>query len=155
MTEHYRIKIKLNNIEIEVESQDKDYVDDKINTYIKDFVKKGVAKPEESKGPPVFTGKKPSLQELYKRISPKSGPQKALTVAYYYEIIDSKKVFRKDIYEAYKKIRFNPKNPSDTVGKAISPNSYLMDGEEKDTIIVTETGIKLIEEKLTKYEATG
>ena len=156
MAEHYRVKIKENDFEIEVESSSKKYVDDMLKKYFDSkspehddpctpIVKSGKPKAERS-------GKQLSIQEFINDVKPKSGREYVCAVAYYKETYEgAKEFFTKDISEIFQSIKYKSANVSNDVSRARS-KGYLMDGTSKKSFQVSSTGQKFIESKLEANE---
>lgn len=161
MDNHFRVRIKKNDFEIEVESTEKDYVDSKVNEFYGDLTKHSPSLPvktnQDGNGkqnllPTTITPKETSLQEFVKRVKPNSGPEKAVTIGYFVEKIQNKGLFYiQEIKEGFSKIKFPHSNPSDTVSKA-KASGKIMEGSEKGSYILTQTGESWVEERLSQNE---
>lgn len=158
MDAHFRVRIKRNDFEIEVESTEKDYVDSKFKEFYEDLTKNfsslpATPKNEDNGKQPPLTPKETSLQEFVKRVKPNSGPEKAVTIGYFVEKIQNKGSFHvQEIKDGFSKIKFPHSNPSDTVSKA-KANGKIMEGPEKGSYILTQTGESWVEERLSQNES--
>lgn len=148
MAEYYKIRIKRGDSEIEVESHDKKYVEEKVSKFLSlDGDKKTKQSPEKELSRKTG-GKKISLQEFLRKVNPETGPKGALTICYFFEKNEGQEeVKTSNITGNFKKIRKPFKNPWDAISKA-KDQGLLMDGNSPKHVLVTQTGEEWVENRL-------
>lgn len=162
MEKNYRVRINCNGYEVEVESTERGYVDEKIEEYLEE-AKKFSSSPSQEGEKGFSNGQKLllpsngikniSLPEFLRKVKPKSGPEYAITIGYFVEKIQNKDAFfMSEIKDGFTKVKFPHSNPSDTVSKAKS-SGKIMEGPEKNSYILTQTGEAWVEERLSSNES--
>jgi hypothetical protein len=154
MNEFYRVKIKTNDFEVEVESSSKEFVLEEIKkahanttSFRENLVKHNKDTPPPMHANPKSEEKKLSLGELYRVVQPKGAPEAVTLVTYYKEKFEGQpEVTSKDIIDSFRSIKFKCTNTTVAISRAKS-NGYLMDGSSSKTFVVTNTAEKMIEEK--------
>lgn len=159
MTSSYRLKIKFGEIEIEVESTDEDFVNQNFDNLRREYVALLESDSRDSgvkstKGPDSANAKSVnksmSLAEFVRLIKPRSGTDYAVTLGYYIEKITGKEEFTGgDIRSKFIEVKYKHSNPSDTISKA-KATGRIMDGHEKNSYILTQTGEQWVEERLER-----
>jgi hypothetical protein len=153
MNDIYRIKVKYEDIEIEVESTDADYVEKNFEKIKAEFLNNSASIKTEKQGPTgevpnLKSGKGMSMAEFVRIVKPKSGTDYAVTIGYYVEKIQSHGSFSgTDIKNGFLQVKFQHSNPSDTINKAKSTGK-VMDSQERGSYVLTQTGEEWVEERL-------
>jgi hypothetical protein len=156
---HFRVRVRKAEIEIEVDSSDKDYTEAKLRELLVRFVTKAPPVPKTpgaarvvSSGP----GKTLSLSEHVRALSPKSGTQQVIAVGDYLERYGGMPDgFRtRDIAAGFKTIKFKHSNPAEAVRQAKS-QGLLMDGKESGTLVITSTAEAWIKTQLGSEATEG
>ncbi|MCH7498582.1 MAG: hypothetical protein IH886_00980 [Nitrospinae bacterium] len=149
MPQNYRVRIKSPSIEIEVESTDKAYIDEKIKEYLKNNLdskgevgKKKTFSEKESGGKPL------SIQEFVKKIKPVKDTEYILGATYFYEkFAGMNDVKVKDIGKAFKDLKYKHSNHGVPISRA-KKQGYLMDGNSKGGFVLTNSGEAWVEERV-------
>ena len=155
MNASYRIKVRTDRVEIEVESTDKAFVEEKIASLLSDpqifslrlpaSTENATQDQRSSKSP---NSKELSLPEFIRRVRPESGPEYVITVGYFLEKFQSLTGFNSSqIKEGFTKARYQHTNPSDAILKARAQGK-LMEGPERSTYILTQSGEQWVEQRL-------
>ena len=153
MTDHYRVRILHGDIEVEVESHDKQFVEDNLEKYARVDQLPRRTKTAENKGKEEkpSEGKQLSLQEFKGKINPTDGPEYVLTATYYREKYKGEeKVKTADISQDFKDMKFKYSNTSEAVRGARNRRFIMEKG--KGCFIATNTGEEWIEERLRPGE---
>lgn len=153
----YRVRIRRADFELEVESSDKDYVEEKLAEFApRGFVPapvRGVqdVAPEPSAG---GSGKALSLVEHVRRIAPKTGSQYVIAVGHYLEttagMADGFKT--RDITDGFRAAKFKHSNPAEAVRQA-KQQGFLMDGTTPNTMVLTQSGEAWVKGQLSDGNA--
>jgi len=147
MTERYRVRVRRDDIEVEVESSDRDYVDETLKHYL------GAA---PSQSPSLQSGQRPapsgtksqSLQEFIRSVKPDSGVEYVVAITYFHEQLGGKSELRtKDITDAFRALKYKYANVADAVAKARAAG-LLMDGTSKGTFVASKSGEEWVETAL-------
>jgi hypothetical protein len=151
MAETYRIKVKTNQYEVEVESTEKEFVVQKIEEHLRSF--RGSSQSETQHNTTqqsgAVGGKDLSLQEFINRIKPSSGPEHVVTIGYFLEKHQSLPAFTSgQIKSEFQRAKFQHPNPTDALLKARAAGK-VMDGPEKGSFVLTRTGEQWVEGRLT------
>lgn len=157
MNNQYRLKIKFGDIEIEVEGTDKEYVNHNFEKLSKEYIE-SIGRNATNNIMKTTEGSKASAEkeisksmssaEFVRIIKPKSGTDYAVTLGYYLEKIVGKEEFTgADIKNKFIEVKFKHSNPSDTISKA-KTTGRIMDGHEKNSYILTQTGEQWVEDRL-------
>ena len=152
MAEFYRVRVKTENLEVEVESSDRDYVERKLQEYrvaaesssgtTSETVKHGRA-PSESK--PL------SIQEFIRRVAPSKDVEYVVAVAYFCEKHEQmEEVKLRDVSDRFSRIKYKHSNHSVAVSRA-KEKGWLMD--RGAGFVVTNTGERWIEDRIQREEA--
>lgn len=143
---HYRVRVKRADVEVEVESSDKEYTESKSKELFAHFELKGAtAAPKKAGGAPKMTlpaREKPlSMVEYVRSLSPKSGAQYVVAVGDYLEKHGGMPggFKTRDITDGFTTVKYKHSNPAEAVRQAKS-QGLLMDGKEPGTLLVTSTG---------------
>lgn len=155
MTEqNYRIRIKLSNVEIEVEG-DKEFVEKNIEEFKKEMPKIAKELPSKEKTAIQETQKEVgleglSLAEFYKKKNPKTDVETVLIVAYYLCTTEKKEeFFNKDIKNATDKIGHKITNIAQILKEAAKGNkAYLVKGSRRGSWTITLEGKRFVDEEL-------
>ena len=147
MTDQYRVRIRRDDIEVEVESTDREYVDEKLNLYL-GSPQPSLPTPQAGGGSFRGGAKSQSLQEFIRIVKPDSGIDHVVAITYYYEQFGGKSELRtKDIREAFRALKVKYSNVPDAVAKA-RVAGLLMDGASKGTFVASKTGEDWVETAL-------
>jgi hypothetical protein len=151
VTAIYRIKVKTQHYEVEVESNEKEFVVQKLEEHLRTFGRESAT--PQSSIPPVTTTtvegyKELSLQEFINQVEPSSGPEYVLAIGYFLEKHQSLKNFTSaQIKAEFQRAKFQHPNPTDALLKARGAGK-VMDGPEKGTYVLTRTGEQWVQTKL-------
>lgn len=144
MTERYRVRIRRDEIEIEVESTDRDYVDKMLDLYLGPPSKVLLA-PDSPPGPSRVGGKSQILQEFINRVKPASGPEHVVAITYFAEKYRGQSEVRtKEISDAFRTLKYKYSNSADAVAKA-KAGGLLMDGPSKGSFVASRSGEQWVE----------
>lgn len=93
--------------------------------------------------------KAPSLAEHVRAVAPSGGLEHVLAIGYYLERYSRLNggFRRRDLAEAFKAIRYQHSNPGVPIATA-RRQGLLMDGEEHEKLLLTETAERWVEERL-------
>lgn len=140
MMPHYRVKIKNQDFEIEIESSDKAFVEKKLKDYSMISFEKNHSASSVEKTSSRSQDKKVSLNEFYKSINPKGGSQHVLLVSYYKETYEGlTEIATQDIANGFKEIRYRSTNIARDVAQAKTAR-FIMPGSSKRSFVVTNSG---------------
>lgn len=153
----YRVKAKWADVEVEVESSEKDYTDAKLKELMAMLGSPKVAaegkattKRSEPAAAKQVAGKPTSLVEFVRPLSPKTGTQYVIAVGQYLELhggmADGFKT--KDLVAGFRAVKYKHANPSEALRQA-KQRGFLMDGKEPGTVVVTQTGEAWVKAQLT------
>ncbi len=148
----YRIVLRQGISELEVSGPDAAWVDLKVQELKGWFltVPSPQQPPSESvKGDFEIPSKVPSLAEHIRAVSPSGGLEHVLAVGYYLERYSRLKggFRRRDLAEGFKAVRFQHSNPGVPIATA-RRQGLLMDGEEHEKLMLTETAERWVKERL-------
>ncbi len=138
----YRVRIRKNEVEVEVESSEKEYVESKL----KELDELLRPKPISGKAmtidaaPTAAPGKGRSLAEHARALAPKSGTQYVIAVGDYLERFGglSRGFKTRDVADAFRAVKYKHSNPAEAVRQA-KQQGFLMDGEEPGSLVLTQT----------------
>jgi hypothetical protein len=148
MTQHYRIRIRKNEIEIDIKYTDIQFVQAKLAELKEEFLAKRTADSGYSSPETLGFGKKESLLEFLKRVSPKAAIEYAVGIAYYLEKVEGiEEITVKHIKERFRRVKFQHSNPSQVLVDA-KIKSLLMDGSAPKQYTLTQSGEKWVEDRL-------
>ena len=148
MNQHYRIKLKKDQIEIEVESTAKEFVEGKIVELMEEFIAKTERDLIHSARGATGSVKKESLMEFLKRVNPKSATDYAVSIAYHLERVDGiEEITVKHIKEGFKRAKFRHSNASQVLVDA-KAKSLFMDGSAPKRYTLTQSGEKWVEDRI-------
>lgn len=93
--------------------------------------------------------KAPSLAEHVRAVYPSGGLEHVLAIGYYLERYSRLNggFRRRDLAEAFKAVRYQHSNPGVPIATA-RRQGLLMDGEEHEKLLLTETAERWVEERL-------
>jgi hypothetical protein len=139
----YHVRIRKGEVEIEVGSSDKGYVDSKVTEWSQ-RLSLGAGSDANSQGEegarraPGAKGK--SVAEHVRALAPKSGPQYVIAVGDYLErfaqMTDGFKT--RDLVDGFRTVKYRHSNPAEAVRQA-KQQGFLMDGKESGTLLLTQT----------------
>jgi hypothetical protein len=154
MSEIYRIRVKRGDLEVEVESSDRDYVETKLNQYLD--AERSPEPPTAEPGPNIRgeRSRRPvSVREFVKQVDPEKKNEVAATVAYFLEYHAAPLVEEwkpDDIGDKFADARKpKPANMRDLLIKS----DYFMEGREKGMYRLSETGVNWVEGRLDNHES--
>lgn len=138
----YRVRIRKNGVEVEVESSEKEYVESKLKE-LQEFLR---PKPIAGKAttidaaPSADSSKGRSLAEHVRALTPKSGTQYVIVVGDYLERFGglSRGFKTRDIADAFRSVKYKHSNPAEAVRQA-KQQGFLMDGTEPGSLVLTQT----------------
>ena len=148
----YRVRLRRADWEIEVESEEKSFVEEKLREFALATPSTTTDGRRAQLSPqPLTVGfdRPLSLVELKKRVNPDSGTENAVTVAYYLEKFKGQTEYSTgEIIEGLKEMRCNFKNYHDVVLKARGAG-YIMEGTSKKMWRLTDSGEQWVESRLS------
>lgn len=148
MTSLYKIKIRKNNLEVEIESNEKDFVNEKLQEFFSEKAASADREFEDISKQIKPGDKRLSLQEFISKINPNGGPQHVLCIAYYKEYFEGMtQLYSKDIDSGFQTVRFKSSNVSRDIAQA-RDQSFIMDGPAAKSFVITNTGKKWVDVKL-------
>ncbi len=138
----YRVRIRKGEVEIEVESSDKGYVDSKLGEWSKrlSLGSRDATPPEEDAAPRASGSKGKSLAEHVRALVPKSGPQYVIAVGDYLERYGqmSEGFKTRDLVDGFRTVKYRHSNPAEAVRQA-KQQGFLMDAKESGSLLLTQT----------------
>jgi hypothetical protein len=149
----FRVRVRRDELEVEVEASDRDYVDQKLA----ELMSWTGLEPDESAArhrPRVDStapaaAKPPSLVEHVRRVGPGNGLEHVLAVGYYLE--HHRRMAggfrRRDLGHAFKALGYNHSNPGVPIAAA-RRQGLLMDGAEADKIRLSESADEWVRARL-------
>jgi hypothetical protein len=143
---HYRVRIKRADVEVEVDSSDKEYTESKSKELFVRFEVAG-ATPTPKKADVAQKTTSParekrlSMVEHVRSLLPKSGAQYVVAIGDYLEKHGGMPggFKTRDIADGFATVKYKHSNPAEAVRQAKS-QGLLMDGKESGTLLVTSTG---------------
>lgn len=139
---HYRVRVRKGDLEVEVDSSDKDYTETKLRELLAAVEAEASAAPAKTTRALAPASDKPlSMVEYVRSLAPKTGTQYVVAVGDYLEKHGGMRDgFRtRDVAEGFTSVKFKHSNPAEAVRQAKS-QGLLMDGKEAGTFLVTTTG---------------
>jgi hypothetical protein len=155
---NYLISLKRGDSEVRVSGPDASWVEarlDELKTWLasgsEDGSPRDPAPSSAGSDPRSGNGKAPSLAEHVRAIAPSGGLEHVLAVGYYLERYSRLKggFRRRDLAEAFKAIRYSHSNPGVPIATA-RRQGLLMDGEEHEKLLLTETAERWVEDRLQR-----
>lgn len=148
----YRIHLKRGDGELLVSAPDRAWVEAKVEElvgWLPAPAPFGNRDGGHADGAGAAPGKTPSLAEHVRAVGPSGGLEHVLAVGYYLERYSrlSGGFRRRDVAEAFKAVRYQHSNPGVPIGTA-KRQGLLMDGEEHEKLLLTETAERWVEERL-------
>ncbi len=143
---HYRVRVKRADVEVEVDSSDKEYTESKSKELFAHFEVEGPTPTSKKasvaqKATSAAREKPLSMVEYVRSLLPKSGAQYVVAISNYLEkhggMPDGFKT--RDIADGFTTVKYKHSNPAEAVRQAKS-QGLLMDGKEPGTLLVTSTG---------------
>jgi hypothetical protein len=149
---NYRVRLRVAESELEIDSSDRVWVDEKLSEYRELFAGQGPqpASAGGTRGKRPSTGQKaPSLAEHVRAVAPSGGLEHVLAVGYYLERHSrlSGGFRRRDVSEAFATLKYRHSNPGVPIAAA-RRRGLLMDGDEHEKMLLTETAERWVEERL-------
>ncbi len=155
---NYLISLKRGDSEVRVSGPDRSWVEEKLEE-LKGWFGTGAgygSQPDPApatggSGPRGGAGKAPSLTEHVRAVSPAGGLEHVLAVGYYLERYSRLQggFRRRDLAEGFKAVRYSHSNPGVPIATA-RRQGLLMDGEEHEKLLLTETAERWVEERLQR-----
>lgn len=150
----FRIRYRTGAFEIEVESDEKDFVTSKFAELLASATDEapgtkvlGTSAQPSPVAPP-GTAKELSVQEFLRELKPASGTEFVVGIGFFLEKHKGLSSFAaSDIKEGFLKAKFNHSNPSDAIAKARA-QGRLMEGSERGTYVLTRSGEEWVELQL-------
>ncbi len=149
MPELYRIRVKYPDLEVEVESSDREYVEAKLDQYLNIQVVRGSSSTSRPTEPgPARSRRQVSMSEFVKRVNPHKKNEVAAVIAYYleYHAESIAEEWKPDqVADKFPDIRkAKPANMTDLLQKS----TFFMSGREKGTYRLSEDGVNWVEGRL-------
>ncbi len=138
----FRVRIRKGDVEIEVESSEKGYVDTKLGEWSQrlslGFQDARAVEEDVTHRPSGAKGK--SLAEHVRALAPKSGPQYVIAVGDYLERYGQMpEGFKtRDLVDGFRTVKYRHSNPAEAVRQA-KQQGFLMDGKESGSLLLTLT----------------
>lgn len=152
MNNNYKIRVRKDQFEIEIESSEKDFVVEKLKELMDNLDVKIQSKTIQSKSTQPNGTKQKSFNEFLNEVSPTSATEYTVAITYYMEKVEGvNEINVKDIKEGFRKAKFAHSNPSQALINA-KTQGLLMEGSTPKHFILTQTGEKWVEEKIGKKE---
>lgn len=153
MSELYRIRVKRGDLEVEVESSDRDYVEAKLEHYLN--AQRSSEPPAAESGVDVrgARSRRPvSVREFVKQINPEKKNEVAAAIAYFleYHAAPAVEEWRSD--EIADKFADARKPKPANIRDLLIKSDYFMEGREKGTYRLSETGVNWVEGQLDNHE---
>ena len=150
MTALYRIRVKRPDLEVEVESTDRNYVEAKLDQYLNARVPLKPSAADERAG--VHRRRSVSISEFVKQVNPSKKNEVAATIAYFleYHADPIAEEWRPDqIADRFPDVR-KPK-PANTTDLLVKSN-FFMSGREKGSYRLSEAGVNWVEAQVDNHE---
>lgn len=145
MNQQYRIRVKTDHREIEIESSEKTFVEEKFNALSKQL---NMLSSTNAMQGSYTSGKKESLNEFLGRVKPKSATEYTISIAYFLEKMEGlTEIAFKDIKEGFRRAKFPHSNPSQALIDAKTQG--LLMGDSLKHCIITGKGEKWIEGRIS------
>jgi len=151
---HYKVKLRDGDFELEVASHDRKFVEDYLQTYLRGDCKKD-NRTEKELGKIRDDSKELSLAEFVDRVCPSNLIQTLVTIGYFWEKVSVNRTefSPSDIGDALvRELKMSCKNPSDVVRKAVKARWVMNSSNVDGKYTITKTGIDWVEEKLNDTE---
>jgi len=147
MPEIYKIRVKRGDLEVEVESTDKDFVETKIEQYLGKTVAANTQHQDQQPPPPAQQNRRPlSISEFIKKVVPDKKNEIAATLAYFLEYYEDTSEWKPEaISDKFTDVRKSkPANMTDLLKKS----DFFMKGHEAGFYQLSETGVQWAEGRL-------
>jgi hypothetical protein len=149
---NYRICLKRGDSEIQVSAPDRAWVEARVAELMGWLPASPPPENVVSAVAPVVpaaAAKAPSLAEHVRAVGPSGGLEHVLAIGYYLERYSRLNggFRRRDLAEAFKAVRYQHSNPGVPIATA-RRQGLLMDGEEHEKLLLTETAERWVEERL-------
>lgn len=150
MSELYRIRVRRADVEVEVESTDREYVQAKLDQYLTPRTAVETAK-LALRSETIDTNVRPptSLREFVKQVDPHKNNEVAAAIAYFleYHAQPTLEEWRPDdVADKFADVRKpKPANMTDLLVKS----NLFMKGRQKGLYRLSETGVQWVEERLS------
>lgn len=146
MSVYYRVRVRQENFEVEVESSERAYIDEKLEAYGVSPIPSRATRRLDAAAPSQ-TGPKPtSIQEFARQVGPTKDVEYVATATYFCEKYEEmEEVKAKDVTERFSKIKYKHSNHSVAIARA-KEKGWLMD--RGAGFVVTNTGERWVEERL-------
>src|SRR5437867_1577344 len=145
---HYRVRVVRGDVEVEVDSSEKEYTDSKLKELLGSLRTESVVPTpkkndggETAKAAATVRGKPLSMAEYVRSLAPKSGTQYVVAVGLYLEKYGgmASGFKTRDIAEGFTTVKYKHSNPPEAVRQA-KVQGLLMDAKEPGSMLVTSTG---------------
>jgi|SRR5579871_1118741 len=154
MPELFRVRVKRGDLEVEVESSDRDYVEAKLEQYLN---AQRSAEPSAAQlGTEVSAARsrRPvSVQEFVKQVNPDKKNEIAAAIAYFLEYHAAPPVEEWRSDEVGDKFADARKSKPANMRDLLVKSDYFMDGREKGTYRLSEKGVNWVEGQLNNHES--
>jgi hypothetical protein len=148
MPELYRIRVKRPDLEVEVESTNREYVEEKLDHYLTPKGPAVITPAEKHVEPRGSSGRPISIREFVKQVNPDKKNEVAATIAYLLEFHTEpmREEWRPDeVADKFADVRkLKPANMTDLLKKS----NFFMEGREKGSYRLSETGVNWVEGRL-------
>lgn len=148
----YRIRLRRGEVQVQISASDRAWVDAKLDEF-KDWLAlpspQAASAPGASSGTPTGPAKAVALAEHVRAVGPTGGLEHVLAVGYYLERYSrlSGGFRRRDLAGAFKAVGYQHSNPGVPIATA-RRQGLLMDGQEHEKLLLTETAERWVEERL-------
>lgn len=148
----YRIRLRRGDSELQVSAPDRVWVEARLQELMGWLAASPAlpsGKPDAAAGAVPAPAKAPSLAEHVRAVGPSGGLEHVLAIGYYLERHSrlSGGFRRRDLAEAFKAVRYHHSNPGVPIATA-KRQGLLMEGEEHEKLLLTETAERWVEERL-------
>ena len=150
MPDMYRIRVKRGDLEVEVESTDKKFVEAKMELYLDESAEPAGGLPER-KTLPAEQGRRPlSVGEFIRKVAPDKKNEVAATLAYFLEHYTNVSEWKpEDVNDMFTDVRKSkPANITDLLKKS----DFFMKGREPGFYRLSETGVQWVEGRVKNAE---
>jgi hypothetical protein len=154
MAAQYRVRVKRSDLEVEVESTDREYVDGKLEQYLNAAA---ATKPVTRGGIPAPSHDRPrrpmSISEFVKQVNPQKKNEVAAAIAYFleYHAEPISEEWKPDqVADIFLDVR-KPK-PANMTDLLVKSDFFMSYGREKGSYRLSESGVQWVEARVSNHE---
>lgn len=152
MADTYRIRVRRGDLEVEVESSDREYVETKLEQYLNtETPVNGATADLASEAPALRSWRPLSVREFVKQVNPEKKNEVAATIAYFLEYHAAPVVEEWKPDEIGDKFADARKPKPANMRDLLAKSDFFMEGREKGTYRLSETGVNWVEGQQEKY----